>query len=446
LTAKVSRRAETSRDCRVLDSCAAGIDAAHGALGTRAIERVVTAAVIGCRRGGERGYRGGVIPTTRKRSRGRAARGPDERTRTDRSLRAERRNVDETRRANRAKTERAADGVLDRARSAADAVLSASRTKADRAARPPGSEAKRAVAVERARADRVLVRTRAAADGALRGIREQEAAALIELLAHERATTDADLLSERARSDAALAHRDDFLGMVAHDVRNLLGGVVLNLELMRATGEGSAARASASAERIRRAVARMTRLIGDLVDVTSINAGKLAMDSASVDPSALLTEGVEAFLAAADEKGIRLSAEVPPGPARAELDRGRILQVLANLISNAIKFTPPGGRVTVRLEQGRSALRFSVEDTGPGIPDGMRRAVFERFRQVGRNDSRGQGLGLYISKSIVDAHGGRIRAESAGGRGTRVLFTVPRVSRRRSPGRTPRPRAGPGAA
>ena len=157
----------------------------------------------------------------------------------------------------------------------ADAVLTASRTKADRvSARRKGAEATRAVAVERARADRVLSRTRASADGALRGVRLHEAAALVELLVQERAATDADLLTERARSDAALAHRDDFLGIVAHDVRNLLNGVVLNLEVMRTAGEGSGPR-PASPHRIRRAVARMTRLIGDLVDITSINAGEL---------------------------------------------------------------------------------------------------------------------------------------------------------------------------
>ena len=354
-----------------------------------------------------------------------------ERTRTDRSLKAERKKTDQARRVHRKKAERAADGVVDQARSVADAVLTASRSKADAASpRKAGSKSKSAVAGERARADRVVRATRDSADDKMRGIRRHEAAALVELLVHERAATDADLLSERARSDAALAHRDDFLGIVAHDVRNLLNGVVLNLEVMRSDGV-EAARADVAAERIRRAVARMTRLIGDLVDVTSINAGKLAMDRHEVDAGALVREATETFLPAAEEKGIALSADVPGAATCAELDRGRILQVLANLISNAIKFTPSGGTVTVGIEPGRSSLRFVVEDTGPGIPPALRKAVFERFRQVGHNDTRGQGLGLYISKSIVDAHGGRIRAESAPGGGTRLLFTLPCRSPRR---------------
>ena len=314
----------------------------------------------------------------------------------------------------------------------ADAVLTASRTKADRvSARPKGSEAERAVAVERARADRVLSRTRATADGALRGVRLHEAAALVELLVSERAATDADLLTERARSDAALAHRDDFLGIVAHDVRNLLNGVVLNLEVMRTAGEGSGPRTGVAADRIRRAVARMTRLIGDLVDITSINAGKLSMDRAAVDAGALLAEAVETFLPAAEEKGTALSVQIPAQRADAEIDRGRILQVLANLISNALKFTPAGGAVSVGVEPGRSNVRFWVDDTGPGIPPAMRTAIFERFRQVGGNDRRGQGLGLYISKCIVDAHQGRIWAEPGPAGGTRVQFTLPRRSPRR---------------
>ena len=406
------------------------------------------------------------MPTRKRRDRlsDKAPRRPNERVRTDRSLRAERKKTDEARKVHRAKAERAADSVVDEARSVADAVLTASRSKADTASkRPPGSKDKDAVAGKRARADRVVQDKRASADGALRGIRQHEAEALVELLVRERAATDADLLSERSRSDAALAHRDDFLGIVAHDVRNLLNAVVLNLEVMRATGEAAGERGAVAAERIRRAVARMTRLIGDLVDVTSINAGKLAMDRASVDAGALLAEAVEAFQEAAEEKGIALSADAPAEPVEAELDRGRILQVLANLISNAVKFTPAGGSVSARVEPGRSSLLFIVEDSGAGIPPAMRKAVFDRFRQVGRNDTRGQGLGLYISKSIVTAHGGRIWAESAAGKGkgkgkgARLLFTVPRrsprkrrtsrdVSRRRSPDRTPRPRERRGGA
>jgi signal transduction histidine kinase len=102
-----------------------------------------------------------------------------------------------------------------------------------------------------------------------------------------------------------------------------------------------------------------------------------------------------------------------------------MLQVLANLITNAIKFTAPGGTVTVRGQRMDDELRLSVVDNGPGIAGSMLEAVFERFWQVGKNDHRGLGLGLYISRCIVDAHGGRIWAESRPGGGSAFHFTIP---------------------
>lgn len=389
--------------------------------------------------------------TTAKR-RGTAA----ERTKTDRSLRAERKKSDEARKASRKRADQAADGVVVRARSVADAVLTASRTTADRqTAREGRPMVTAAVANQRARADRAVKGERADADVALRGIRADQADALAALLVHERALTDADLLTERARSDADVAHRDDFLGMVAHDIRNLLHAVVLNMELLRVGPGGAAAPRSPAADRILRYVARMNRLIGDLLDVTSIDAGKLAMDCVEDDAAALVAEAAETFQPAAAEKGVALTARTPPGPLVAELDHGRMLQVLANLLSNAIKFTPRGGTVEVGVEAASGGLRFSVADDGPGIPAAMLDAVFERFRQVGRDDPRGHGLGLYISKCIVEAHGGRIWVESEPGHGSRFTFTLPlhgarrrpvRATASRSRGRTPRPRGKPRGA
>jgi len=351
-----------------------------------------------------------------------------ERARTDDSLRTERKNIDDAREGARASAERDADGVVDHARAVADAVLSASRLKADHETlRPRRAAAVGAVVGERARADRAVRGERAAADVALRSDRKDRADALDALLVLEREATDAYLLTERARSDDAVAHRDDFLGMVAHDVRNLLNAVVLNLELLCPPGgdEKPDPQVSAAANRIRRNVARMNRLIGDLVDVTSIDAGKLAMTPIEGDAAALVAEATETFQPAALEKGIFLSAEVPAGPLLAVFDRDRMLQVLANLIANAIKFTPREGKIGVGVEGGRGTIRFCISDTGVGIPAPMREAIFERFWQVGPNDRRGQGLGLYISKCIVEAHRGRIWAESEAGKASRLYFTLP---------------------
>jgi signal transduction histidine kinase len=357
-----------------------------------------------------------------------------ERAQTDDSLRTERENTDEALKGDRASVEGDADEVVDQARALADEVLSAARLKADSVSlRPPGPAEAGAVVGERAKADRTVSGERATADVTVRGERKDQADALETLLVHERAATDAYLLTERARSDDAVAHRDDFLGMVAHDLRNLLNGIVLCMELLRPAGtdEEPAAQVSAAMSRIRRYVARMNRLIGDLVDVTSIDAGKLAMAPLKADAAALVTEATETFQPAALEKGVSLSAEVPTGPLLAKFDHDRMLQVFANVISNAIKFTPRGGRVTVRVEEGRAVLRFCISDTGVGIPAPMLETIFERFWQMGATDRRGQGLGLYIAKCIVEAHRGRIWAESKVGEGSQFYFTLPVPSSRR---------------
>ena len=363
-------------------------------------------------------------------------RGPSvERAKTDVSLRSERLNTDHALKDDLASIERDADGVVHHAREVADAVLSDARAKADHPSLRPADGG--AVVGERAEADRAVRVERAAADGSLGGHRKEQADRLAALLAHERATTDAYLLTERARSDDAVTNRDDFLGIVAHDVRNLLNLVVLSLELLAPAGDDEGdPRVSGAANRIRRYVARMNRLIGDLVDVTSIDAGRLATTPVEGDAAALVAEATEAFQPAAAERGISLTAEIPAGPLRVEFDHDRMLQVFANVISNSIKFTPRGGAIRVGVDTPRGMLRFRVSDTGVGIPAAMLETIFERFWQVGKDDRRGMGLGLYISKCIVEAHRGRIWAESGPGKGSRLYFTLPVHGSRR--------RGGPG--
>ena len=353
-----------------------------------------------------------------------------DRDKTDDSLRAERLNTDGVFIGERSAAEREADGVVEEARDVADAVLSAARRKADEAShsamRAPVDSDR--VAGHRVAADLAVRRERIRADVVLRDYRAEQADMLAALLVHERAATDAFLLTERARADDAVEHRDDFLGIVAHDVRNLLNATVFSVEVLRSDGSGTKLdpKTLAAANRIERYVARMNRLNGDLVDVTSIDAGKLAMATApGSDAGALLAEATETFQAAALEKGVLLEADAPAQPLLAEFDRDRLLQVVANLISNAIKFTPPGGRIEVGVRPAGTELRFCVEDTGVGVPPGLADAVFERFWQVGSSDRRGLGLGLYISKCIVEAHGGRIWVESAAGQGSRFCFTLP---------------------
>lgn len=352
-----------------------------------------------------------------------------ERKQTDQSLRSERENSDRALASGVEKVKKQADVVMDRARQTADAVLSVARGKADakREKTEPGSSAGSAVVEARAIEDAAIREERATADEALEHEREESARILAKLLPLEREKTDRYLLTERARSDDALSHRDDFMGIVSHDLRNLLGGILLSAGQLsgRVTDNDEGRQALARSMRIERYAARMHRLIGDLVDVASIDAGKLAATPVHGDLTTLLAEAVDLFHVAAEDRGISLQMHDVHAPMPAEFDHDRLLQVLANLITNSIKFTPRGGNIRVQAELQDGGYLVSVTDTGAGIPPDMLEVIFERFWQIGKNDRRGLGLGLYISKCIVEAHGGKIWVESTVGKGSCFLFTLP---------------------
>ena len=351
-----------------------------------------------------------------------------ERDLTDLSLREEREKADREITANREASEKRADAVVEHARENADAILVAARESADNAAdatAPIGIQT--AIAEDREIEDSNLRDERAAADMTVRREREARVRVLKRFLPLEREATDQYLLTERARSDDALATRDDFLGMVAHDLRDLLNGIVVSSQFLAEKIEKHSDRDRLLLEitRIERYGVRMNRLIGDLVDVASIDAGKLAMKMIGGDVALLLIEAVEALQSTASARGVSLALQRETESCPVEFDHDRMLQVLANLIANSIKFTPKGGSIRIHCERVEELLEFCVEDTGEGIPVVMLEAVFERFWQVGKNDRRGLGLGLYISRCIVEAHGGNIRAESSPGQGTRMYFTLP---------------------
>ncbi|MFL5375997.1 MAG: sensor histidine kinase, partial [Myxococcales bacterium] len=346
------------------------------------------------------------------------------RVQTDKSLRAERGKTDTELATRRDAVDRSADAVVLRARDAADEVLQTARDTADGKGERSCTAA---VTDERALADDVVETARSDADESVRHERAERRRALAGLLRLEREQTDQHLLTERGFSDEALSTRDIFLAMVSHDLRTLLGGIAMNAEMLarEAGGPGDAnAVVLPRAATIQRLTARMNRLIGDLVDVASIEAGKLQVTAIEGDLRALVHESVEIFQAPADARGIRLE-EIGGPPLLARFDHDRSLQVVANLIGNAIKFSPPGARISVRAEGVNGEMRVAVSDTGPGIPAENLEAIFGRFWQVGRRDRRGLGLGLYISRCIVEAQGGRIWAENGPGSGSTFIFTVP---------------------
>ena len=331
-----------------------------------------------------------------------------EREQTDDSLRSERAKTDAELDKKRAVIEEDSDAVLALARERADEVLRTARARADTA----GAGSTAAVRGERNAADRALA--------------EERSTETVQLNA-ERDETDRDLHFERTRTDAALVTRDDFLAMVSHDLRNMLGGVAVTTAQMvqEAAPDEQGRKVVRRAETIQRFTARMNRLIGDLLDVVSIDAGQLSVVPSPKDVARLLSESLEVFQPAAEAQQVTLSVTAAPRLPRARFDYERILQVLANLLGNALKFTGPGGRIELRAAREGQHVRISVSDSGSGIPGDQLEAVFERFRQVNRNDRRGHGLGLHISKSIVEKHGGRIWAESTPGQGSTFHFTLP---------------------
>lgn len=346
-----------------------------------------------------------------------------ERTQTDEGLAVERARTDHVLGEKQA-LERRADVVIERARGEADDIVTAARAEADRKLKHPVSpeQAQAVIALERAREDQVLLEERAEADLILQRAR---AATLARLLPIERDKTDLYLLTERARSDEALANRDDFLGMVSHDLRDLLNGIVVNAAfILEDAGTDEHGKSSQMAQRIQRSATRMNRLIGDLVDIASIDAGKLAIVPVASDAASVVLDAAETWGPPALSKGIRLEATAP-SPVWVDIDSERILQVLGNLITNAVKFSSRGAAIVIGVEEHRGEARFSIKDQGVGIPADKLEAVFERFWQIGKNDRRGLGLGLYISKCLVAAHGGQIWAESELGAGSTFYFTVP---------------------
>ena len=169
----------------------------------------------------------------------------------------------------------------------------------------------------------------------------------------------------------------------------------------------------------------MNRLLGDLIDVVSIEAGVLALTRESADPTQVVTEAVSTLQARAAASGVSLVAEIVPPLPPIAFDSARIFQVLINLLSNAVKFTQPNGKITLRVERIGEELRFAIHDTGLGIPADKLELIFERFFQIKKDDRRGMGLGLYISKRIVLEHGGRLWADSTLGKGSTFYFTLP---------------------
>jgi signal transduction histidine kinase len=219
------------------------------------------------------------------------------------------------------------------------------------------------------------------------------------------------------------------LGIVAHDLRNPLGTILMQTALLRRPAPEPERRSQEPTARLERAAVRMNRLIEDLLDVTRIEAGRLSVEQARLPAGQMLSDAVEAQKALAACAAVELRLEGAPELPELWADRHRLGQVFENLIGNAIKFTEPGGRITVGAAPGDGEALFWVADTGCGVAAEDLPHLFDRFWQARKSDRRSAGLGLPIVKGIVEAHGGRIWVESTPGRGSTFFFTIPTAAR-----------------
>jgi PAS domain S-box-containing protein len=245
-------------------------------------------------------------------------------------------------------------------------------------------------------------------------------------------------ITERRRAENALVEadrrKDTFLAILAHELRNPLAPIRTGLELLRVAGDkpGAIGRIHPVLER---QVGHMVRLIDDLLDVSRITSGKILLQRQPSALTDLVQNAVDASRAGIDAAGLQLSVEIPETPIILDVDPTRFVQVLANLLHNATKFTDRGGRISVRAVIDDSAvpplLTLTVTDTGVGIPSAMLSKVFDLFTQIegiGRAKS-GLGIGLALAKQLVEMHGGTIEAHSEGlNRGSAFAVRMPALS------------------
>jgi signal transduction histidine kinase len=224
--------------------------------------------------------------------------------------------------------------------------------------------------------------------------------------------------------------RDDVLAIVSHDLRNPIHAIYMAASFLldvlpEDAGDAGAALSRKQAAVIRRSAQRANALIGDLLDVTRIEAGRLMVTTTAVDAADLVTDAVHDAAPLAQDRAQRLLTLCADPLPRVRADRGRIAQLFGNLIGNAIKFTPVGGEVTVRARAEGALVHFAVTDSGPGIPADHLPHLFDRYWQARETAELGTGLGLFIARGIAEAHGGTMWAESQLGAGATFHFTLP---------------------
>jgi signal transduction histidine kinase/ActR/RegA family two-component response regulator len=228
---------------------------------------------------------------------------------------------------------------------------------------------------------------------------------------------------------AADRKKDDFLAMLGHELRNPLAPISAGAQLLCKI-PGTDPRVLRTSEVIARQVAQMTKIVSDLLDVSRVTRGLIALDKADVEMSMIVTAAVEQVRPLIEARRHTLTVSVPPEPVHVQADPARLVQVMSNLLTNAAKYTNDGGRIHVTLEATQAEVAVKVQDNGVGISEQLMPEVFELFTQGSRSADRSQGglgLGLALVKHLVELHGGRVQAASDGpGRGSAFTLYLPR--------------------
>jgi len=343
---------------------------------------------------------------------------------------SEREKSDETLRDSDLASEHQADFDRDAERVEADKAKLQSRSDSDASRDLGRADTGRSGAERQAQGDERLRVERQTSDQAIKGERLRVDAATEKGRSQYQAAakSSAELLSQEQQSHqktkATLTSREEFLAIVSHDLRNPLNNISMATQNLLEEPKDVKELASS----INRSADEMLRLIEDLLDVERMAVGKLTLHIEQHDVSEIIKEAVEKFKGTAASKGITLEAAPQDVCGYVGCDRSRVMQVLSNLIGNAIKFTPAKGQICVSCQrvgpEGRE-VRISVSDTGEGIAPEKIKTIFERFSQIHNQDRRGIGLGLYIAKMMVEEHAGRIWVESKLGGGSTFHFTLP---------------------
>ena len=249
----------------------------------------------------------------------------------------------------------------------------------------------------------------------------------------EKFASHASLALENARlyreARRATEGRDQVLGVVSHDLRNPISAIAMCAVVLRDQWKTDPAERENLLTTILQSTEWMNRLIQDLLDVTSIEAGRLSLERHRESAASIVGKALRMFEVEANGRRIELTSDVPEELPVLNVDATRIVQVLGNLLRNALKFTPDGGRITVGAESRAGSVVFAVRDTGPGIPVVDQQRVFDRYWHSRRSaNKRGTGLGLSIAKGIIEAHAGRMWLESTPGDGSAFFFSLPAES------------------